>query len=219
LRSLGYESRGGNGISGRRYFPKGKDKRTHHVHIYQVGNENIEKHLNFKDYLLNNPEEAKEYGELKIQLASQFPDDILKYQNGKEAFVNELVEKSLIWAIKKEERNIKIRSSVQAVVIKNRKILCVKKYAYNKLMYILPGGGQVHGETLKEAVIRECLEETGIQVEAKELLYVQEYIGKNHEHAKWDSHILSYLSAVKHFASKIIQFILTPSLIRTGFCI
>jgi 8-oxo-dGTP diphosphatase len=84
---------------------------------------------------------------------------------------------------------MKIRSSVQAVVIKDKKILCVKKYAYNKIMYILPGGGQNHGETLKQAVVRECLEETGIHVEAQDLLYVQEYIGKNHEHATWDSHI------------------------------
>lgn len=85
---------------------------------------------------------------------------------------------------------MQIRSSVQAVIVKDEKILTVKKIAYdNKTMYILPGGGQEHGETLKEAVIRECLEETGLNVEAKELLYVSEYIGKNHQHAEWDSHI------------------------------
>ncbi|MEH6942749.1 GrpB family protein [Bacillus sp. JJ722] len=97
MKSLGYEPRGENGISGRRYFPKSKDKRTHHVHIYQIGNENIEKHLSFKHYLLNNPEEAKKYGELKVHLAKQFPDHTHEYQKGKEAFVNELVEKSLKW--------------------------------------------------------------------------------------------------------------------------
>ncbi|WP_299093314.1 GrpB family protein [uncultured Metabacillus sp.] len=98
MRSLGYEPRGENGISGRRYFPKGKEKRTHHVHIYEVGNENIEKHLSFKNYLLNNPEEAKKYGELKLVLAKQFPIDTHRYQKEKEAFVNELVEKSLKWS-------------------------------------------------------------------------------------------------------------------------
>jgi 8-oxo-dGTP diphosphatase len=85
---------------------------------------------------------------------------------------------------------LKIRSSVQAIIIKDQKVLTVKKIAYNnKTMYTLPGGGQEHGETLKEAVVRECIEETGITVEAKELLFVSEYIGKNHEHAKWDSHV------------------------------
>lgn len=85
---------------------------------------------------------------------------------------------------------MKIRSSVQAVIVRGDKILTVKKIAYeNKTMYMLPGGGQEHGETLVEAVIRECLEETGLNVEANELLYVWEYIGKNHQHAKWDSHV------------------------------
>ncbi|WP_407637746.1 GrpB family protein [Bacillus ndiopicus] len=32
----------------RRYFVKGKEKRTHHVHIFQTGNQNINKHLKFK---------------------------------------------------------------------------------------------------------------------------------------------------------------------------
>lgn len=49
------------------------------------------------------------------------------------------------------------------------------------IFYILPGGGQRHGETLREGLERECLEEIGTQVEVGELLYVREYIGKNHE--------------------------------------
>lgn len=57
-------------------------------------------------------------------------------------------------------------------------------------MNILPGGGQKPGETLKEAVVRECLEETGLKVQAGELLFVSdEYIGKNHEHAEWDRNV------------------------------
>lgn len=84
---------------------------------------------------------------------------------------------------------MKIRSSVQAVIIRENQILTIKKYDYNKFMNILPGGGQEPGETLKEAVVRECLEETGLKVQAGELLFVSEYIGKNHEHAEWDSNV------------------------------
>lgn len=73
---------------------------------------------------------------------------------------------------------MKIRSSVQAIIIHEGKLLTLKKYDYNKFMNILPGGGQEPGETLKEAVIRECREEIGVKVEVNELLFVSEYIGK-----------------------------------------
>lgn len=88
-----------------------------------------------------------------------------------------------------------IRSSVQAIIINEGKLLTIKKYDYNKFMNILPGGGQEPGETLKEAVIRECREEIGVEVEVNELLFVSEYIGKNHEHAQWDSetHVVVHL--------------------------
>lgn len=101
MSSIGYDPRGENGIPGRRYFPKNKERRTHHVHIYQEENENIRIHLDFKEYLINNPEDARSYGDLKIKLAKQFPNDIHKYQEGKEFFVNELVKKAINWSLKR----------------------------------------------------------------------------------------------------------------------
>ena len=97
MKSNGYEPRGENGIQGRRYFPKGKDNRTHHVHIFQTGNKAIQTHLDFKKYLLAHPHEAKKYGDLKRTLAKQFPDNTHQYQDGKEGFLNELVEKVKVW--------------------------------------------------------------------------------------------------------------------------
>ena len=56
----GYIPMGEFGISRRRFFIKGSDSnRTHHIHIFQTGDTQIERHLNFRDYLIARPAEAK----------------------------------------------------------------------------------------------------------------------------------------------------------------
>jgi GrpB-like predicted nucleotidyltransferase (UPF0157 family) len=95
--AIGYEPKGENGISGRRYFQKGGDNRTHHVHIYESGNPEIERHLAFRNYLREHQEVAKTYGDLKEKLAKQFPYDIESYIKGKEQLVLEIQRKSISW--------------------------------------------------------------------------------------------------------------------------
>ena len=58
-----------------------------------------------------------------------------------------------------------IRSAAKAIIIKDQKVL-LNKCRDEKIgiYYTLPGGGQHQYETLHEAVIRECLEETGYTV-------------------------------------------------------
>lgn len=52
MAGLEYECMGEFGIKGRRYYRKGKDRRTHRVHVFQEGNrENIDGHLAVRDYL------------------------------------------------------------------------------------------------------------------------------------------------------------------------
>jgi ADP-ribose pyrophosphatase YjhB (NUDIX family) len=74
-----------------------------------------------------------------------------------------------------------IRTAARALIINEGKLLAIKMRDHSGVFYILPGGGQHHGETLVEGLHRECLEEIGTEVEVGELLYVREYIGKNHE--------------------------------------
>lgn len=97
MQEIGYEPKGENGISGRRYFQKGGDNRSHHIHIYQVGSYEIKRHLAFRDYLRKKPEVRKTYGDLKEQLAQQFPYDIESYINGKESLVKEIELQALEW--------------------------------------------------------------------------------------------------------------------------
>ncbi len=80
--------------------------------------------------------------------------------------------------------NNQIRSAARAVIICNGCLLATKMKDKRGVYYILPGGGQQAGETLTDAVKRECLEEVGLHVNVKRLLYVREYIGKNHTFSK-----------------------------------
>lgn len=87
MESLGYEVKGEYGIAFRRYFQKNKNIRTHNVHAYQEGDPEISRYLKFRDWMRSHPDDAKSYAKLKEELAAKFPQDILHYCNGKDAFV------------------------------------------------------------------------------------------------------------------------------------
>ena len=98
MEALGYEARGEQGFSGRRYFVREHDeRRTHHVHMYETGHAEIERWLRFRDYLLAHPDEAEAYGNLKRSLAEQFPYDALRYNEGKTSFVRRVDELARAW--------------------------------------------------------------------------------------------------------------------------
>lgn len=59
---------------------------------------------------------------------------------------------------KVENKQIKVREAVRAVVLRDDKILMLHS---NKGDFKFPGGGVESGETHKQALIREILEETG----------------------------------------------------------
>ena len=84
---MGYEAKGEYGIAFRRYFQKGKNIRTHNVHVYEEGDPEIDRYLKFRDWMRSHEDDARAYANLKIELAAKFPQDILQYCNGKDAFV------------------------------------------------------------------------------------------------------------------------------------
>ena len=96
---LGYEVMGEFGIPGRRYLRKGNPERTHQIHIFALpSTHDIRRHLAVRDYLRTHPKEAQAYGSLKQTLAQQFPWDIERYCDGKDAFVKRLEQDALRWA-------------------------------------------------------------------------------------------------------------------------
>ncbi|WP_315120250.1 GrpB family protein [uncultured Clostridium sp.] len=98
MESLGYIPKGEYRIKGRRFLLKGLYNRTHHIHIFQSGNSEIHRHINFRDYLVAHPKEANQYSELKNELAKKFKYDIEAYCNGKDAFIKEIDKKAEKWA-------------------------------------------------------------------------------------------------------------------------
>lgn len=97
MEKLGYEAWGEYKIPGRRFFVKGENKRTHHVHTFQVGSVEIARHLYVRDYLKSHPDEAKEYANLKIKLAQQFTNDRRGYVKNKEDYVKALEQRAIEW--------------------------------------------------------------------------------------------------------------------------
>jgi ADP-ribose pyrophosphatase YjhB (NUDIX family) len=82
-----------------------------------------------------------------------------------------------------------LRNSAKALIIRAGKVLCTRNRDLLGDFYLLPGGGQNHGETLKDAVMRECHEEIGARIEVGSLYFVREYISANHELAEYDNTI------------------------------
>jgi GrpB-like predicted nucleotidyltransferase (UPF0157 family)/glutaredoxin len=102
--ALGYEPRGENGIPGRRYFSKGGvEQRSHHVHVFQVDNPEVARHLDLRDYLRAHPSQAQAYAAVKIEAAQRYPQDIIGYMDHKDAEIQRILTLAQDW--RRQEAN------------------------------------------------------------------------------------------------------------------
>lgn len=75
------------------------------------------------------------------------------------------------------------RIAARAVILEEGRILLTENRDDLGTFYLLPGGGQLHGETLVQALLRECREEIGVEVDVGDLLFARDYVGVHHEFA------------------------------------
>jgi GrpB-like predicted nucleotidyltransferase (UPF0157 family) len=101
ISALGYEALGEFGIAGRRYFRKNAPDgtRTHQLHAFAVDSPEIQRHLDFRDYLRAFPAEADAYAVLKQGLAARCGDDMRAYSDGKTDFIRAVERRAAAWRL------------------------------------------------------------------------------------------------------------------------
>lgn len=67
-----------------------------------------------------------------------------------------------------------VRTSAKALVIKGGRMLAIRMRDADGEFFIMPGGGQRAGELLPDAARREVLEETGLRVSPRDVVFVIE---------------------------------------------
>lgn len=97
MRELHYQPRGEYGITGRRYYQKGGDNRSHQIHAFEKGSADIVRHLAFRDYLIQHPAIAAEYAELKHKGTQACNNGIADYCAYKNDFIQRHQRLALTW--------------------------------------------------------------------------------------------------------------------------
>jgi len=77
-----------------------------------------------------------------------------------------------------------VRVAAKAIVMRDGRLLVTRNVNDTGSFFLLPGGGQEHGESLPVALRREFMEEVGVPVDVHDLVLVRDYIAHNHEFAR-----------------------------------
>lgn len=71
-----------------------------------------------------------------------------------------------------------MQKRVRAIIIENGKLLTIKRVKEKEIYWVLPGGGIEDGESDIEALVRECHEELGVNVEVGEFVSEDDFYWK-----------------------------------------
>jgi GrpB-like predicted nucleotidyltransferase (UPF0157 family) len=87
IQRLGYVHRGTLGVPDREAFRRPDHLPRHHLYLSPANALSLRNQIGFRDYLRTHPDVARQYGDLKTELARRYPDDIDLYIDGKTEFV------------------------------------------------------------------------------------------------------------------------------------
>lgn len=94
FKNKNYDVAGEWGIKGRRLLRKGGENRTHHIHIYQFDNLEIDRHIKVRDYLRAQEQEVKSYNKIKKEITKDC-DDTKTNRDKKHDYVKKLEERAI----------------------------------------------------------------------------------------------------------------------------
>ncbi len=96
LRSLGYRWTLDPWSDEHEYFSRDESgARACQIHVCQAGGAWERRHLAFRDWLRDHPDDATAYAALKRQLATQHPNDLMAYVDSKTAFIRSIEARAL----------------------------------------------------------------------------------------------------------------------------
>lgn len=94
LETMGYTCRGELGMMFRKFCQKTTHEIGFHLHLWEEGNAEIDKHLLFREYLINNPDAFQAYEALKLKLADQHGDDQKTYTLKKDNLIKSILHQA-----------------------------------------------------------------------------------------------------------------------------
>ena len=100
LESLDFVWKGEYGIAGRRYcvlYDESEEVGLTHLHVFAKSDDEVERHLIFRDYLRATPEASFRYEELKKKLVQSFAETRSNYAEGKTQLITQLLEEAYNW--------------------------------------------------------------------------------------------------------------------------
>ncbi|MEJ6951372.1 GrpB family protein [Natronospora cellulosivora (SeqCode)] len=95
LEELSYIYKGENGITGRDYFVKeSSNKRYFHIHMYDQSHPTWSDHLLFRNYLIENADVARAYGNLKLDIWRNHRNNRTMYTELKKDFIQNILHEA-----------------------------------------------------------------------------------------------------------------------------